>query len=1038
MRAFPRCAHPQDVSTGILGALGGDTLIIYFASRFTYYLDNLATPPGQVATWGCGAEPAKAVTVNSPLGPDRTPVAERVSQPNPPDSSVPDLSGDSIGRFQIVERVGRGGMGEVYRAYDTQLKRTVAVKRIIRPADENYRKRLLTEARFASQLTDPRIAAVYDVFEHHGELFMVMEYVDGQTLRQRMDEPLSIGKFLEIGTECAEALAAAHRLGVLHRDIKPENIMLTLAGQVKILDFGVAARLPNSSINTTQIDDRVETKAFSGTVAYMAPEVLQENAVDERSDIFSLGVIFYEALAGRHPFYAKGFLATSNRIVNDEPAPLRTFNSRVSPELERIVTKMLAKNPGQRYVTASDLLVDLRALQRTMNRTSAAAPLVSVEPRSRWMRMLVVLLATVIVGAAAAMYLGKRVASAPVFAARDWLLITDFENHSGEQLFDETVAESLGHALQQSRYVDIVPRSQALAAAKLTGRSDVTHLDAELARQICQRENYHAFLAGDVVRAGVGYRIDVRVVDPLQNASVLRDSVSLQNPSQLYVSVDELAARLRRRLGESVAQIERQSTPQAQVTTPSLEALRRYSAGMKRYAAGDVDGFLVLAKTAIELDPNFAMAHLSMADAYNILGNENESRLHLVQAVKGVDRVSERERYLIRATDYSSRLQGEKALEQYRMLVELYPDDVDGLRGLAEESMVLERRQDAIQAQKRVLQIDPHNSRDQNLLIRWLARDNKPADALAAYSFAKDHGANSVTLHWGAGLAYLGQDEPEKAQQEFDALAQEGGEYEKALAALYSARVLIYRGKLTEATDALRTSMLLDEKLHNDTWVPVNRYLLIEVLRLRGRLPEARVESRKLTGAVPQAGYEDAELRWAGVVAVRMGDLATSRQLLTHLEKLKHEHDNNWTSCYYYNLKGIQELAEGRTNAAIESQQHAIVANDFYGASDAMAAAYAAQSRWPDAVTFYKRYLDEKGAVLADDSPSDWVLANLRVAQSLEQAGDLKESLKYYDTFLRLWADADPDLSVLHLAKDGRARVLQAISSKVPEDTTKR
>ena len=653
------------------------------------------------------------------------------------------------------------------------------------------------------------------------------------------------------------------------------------------------------------------------------------------------------------------------------------------------------------------------------------------------MRVLVIVVATVIAGAVAASYIGKRVASAPVFAARDWLLITDFENHSGEQLFDETVAESLGHALQQSRYVDIVPRSQALAAAKLTGRSDVNHLDAELARQICQRENYHAFLAGDVVRAGVGYRIDVRVVDPLQNASVLRDSVSLRSPSQLYEAVDELAARLRSRLGESVAQIERQSTPQARVTTPSLEALRRYSAGMKRYAAGDVDGFLVLAKTAVELDPNFAMAHLSMADAYNILGNENESRLHLTQAVKGVDRVSERERYLIRATDYSSRLQGAKALEQYRMLTELYPDDVDGLRGLAEESMILAHMPDAIQAQKRVLQIDPHNSRDQSLLIRWLARDNKPAEALAAYSFAKDNGAYSPALHWGAGLAYLGQDEPDKAQREFDALAQEGGDYEKALAALYSARVLIYRGKLRDAGDSLRTSLLLDEKLHHDTWIPIDRYLLVEVLRLRGDLPAARVESRRLTAAPPQPGYEDGELRWAGVVAVQMGDLATARQRLARLEILNQGHDKDWTNCFYYNLKGILELAEGKTNAAIESQQHSLVASDFYGASDSLAAAYAAQGRWSDAVTFYKRYLDRKGDVIADDSPSDWVLGHLRVAQSLEQGGDFKESLKYYDEFLRLWANADPDLPVLHVAKDGRARV-QAISLKVPEDTTKR
>jgi tetratricopeptide (TPR) repeat protein len=290
----------------------------------------------------------------------------------------------------------------------------------------------------------------------------------------------------------------------------------------------------------------------------------------------------------------------------------------------------------------------------------------------------------VVGGAAAATYVVKRVASAPVFAARDWLLITDFENHSGEPLFDDTVAESLGHALQQSRYVDVVPRAQALAAAQLTGRSDVSRLDAELGRQICQRENYRAFLAGDVVKAGLSYRVDVRLVDPLQNASVLRDSVSLRSPNQLYEAVDELAARIRDRLGESVAQIERQSTPQAQVTTPSLEALRRYSAGMKRYAAGDIDGFLALAKTAVELDPNFAMAHLSMAQAYNILGNEKESRLHLAQSVKGIDRVSERERYLIRATDFSSRLQEEKALEQYKASEDIDPRNINSHYQLAD------------------------------------------------------------------------------------------------------------------------------------------------------------------------------------------------------------------------------------------------------------------------------------------------------------------------------------------------------------------
>jgi hypothetical protein len=1011
---------------------GGEVVSRLFTSALASRSILKSCHSGSVAVraWGRAAVVAKAVTVNSPFGPRPT-VAGQGSQLNSPDSSVSDLSGTSVGRFLLFARVGRGGMGEVYRAYDTKLKRPVALKRIIR-ADENYRQRLWTEARFASQLSDPRIAAVYDVFENSGELFMVMEYVDGQTLRRRLEEPIAIGKFLEIGMACAEALAAAHQVGVLHRDIKPENIMLTLAGQVKVLDFGVAARLPNCTTTTTQIDGCAETKGFSGTLAYMAPEVLQEIEADARSDIFSLGIIFYEVLTGRHPFYAKGFLATYNRIVNDEPAPLRTLNPRVLPELERIVTKMLAKNPDQRYVAAADLLVDLRVLRRTMSQPvlSTVVPAVSAESKSGWKRALAVLLLTVVGGAAAAMHVVKRVASAPVFAARDWLLITDFDNHSGEPLFDDTVAESLGHALQQSRYIDVVPRAQALAAAQLTGRSDVSHLDAELGRQICQRENYRAFLAGDVVKAGLSYRIDVRVIDPQQNASVLRDSVPLRSPNQLYEAVDELAARIRGRLGESVAQIERQSTPQAQVTTPSLEALRRYSAGMKRYAAGDIDGFLALAKTAVELDPNFAMAHLSMAQAYNILGNEKESRLHLTQSVKGIDRVSERERYLIRATDFSSRLQEEKALEQYRMLTELYPDDVDGLRGFAEESMFLGHMQDAIQAQKRVLQIDQHSTRDHSVLIRWLARDNKPGEALAAYSSARDHGVNSSILHWGAGLAYLGQDEPDEAQRQFDALAQEGGDYEKALAALYSARVLMYHGRLREAADALRTSLLLDEKLHYDTWVPVNRYLLVEVLRLRGRLAEARVESRRLAAAAPLPEFEDAELRWAGVVAVQTGDLAAARQLLARLARLNQGQDQSLTSSLYYNLKGTLELAEGRTDAAIESQQRAFVAYAFYGASDSLAAAYAAQGRWPDAVTSYKRYLDQKGALMAEDAPSDWVLGHLRVAQSLDQAGNFKEALKYYDEFLRLWANADPDLAVLHQAKERRARALQAISSE--------
>ncbi|HEX2712716.1 MAG TPA: serine/threonine-protein kinase, partial [Candidatus Acidoferrales bacterium] len=313
-------------------------------------------------------------------------MAQPAQQPTTP-GDIPDLTGTTVGRFAIRARLGAGGMGEVYHAEDTRLKRSVALKRIAPQlkADQNYRQRFLREAQYASGLTNQNVAGVYDVLEESGEIFLVMEYVEGRTLRQRLAEPLGIGELLGIALQCAGALAAAHERGIVHHDIKPENIMLTPAGEVKILDFGVAKKLPRADDAT--LDTTTSTKAFSGTLAYMAPEVLLQKEPDQRADIFSLGVVLYEALSGRQPFMADNFLATSDKVLHEIPAPLRSFNSKVPAELERIVAKMLAKDPAERYTTAADLLVDLRAAQRAMTHPGAF-PLLA-EPRalalrSRW------------------------------------------------------------------------------------------------------------------------------------------------------------------------------------------------------------------------------------------------------------------------------------------------------------------------------------------------------------------------------------------------------------------------------------------------------------------------------------------------------------------------------------------------------------------------------------------------------------------------------------------------------------------------------
>jgi len=271
------------------------------------------------------------------------------------------LSGIIAGRFMIVGRLGKGGMGEVYRAEDAKLRRTVALKRLAPQlrADPIYRRRFQEEAARVSRFSDSQIASVYDVFEAQGEIFLVMEYVEGQTLRERLRQPMSLDQFLDIATQCTKALIAAHERSIVHCDIKPENIMLTTSGQVKILDFGVAKHLPRSDQSSTV--DR--GGGFGGTPAYMSPEVLLEKVPDGRADIFSLGVVFYEALTCQHPFLAGSFVATSDRIRHETPASIRIFNPKVPEQLEALVKKAMSKERGQRHASARELLQDLHAVQ---------------------------------------------------------------------------------------------------------------------------------------------------------------------------------------------------------------------------------------------------------------------------------------------------------------------------------------------------------------------------------------------------------------------------------------------------------------------------------------------------------------------------------------------------------------------------------------------------------------------------------------------------------------------------------------------------
>src|SRR5215831_17484509 len=425
-------------------------------------------------------------------------MAEPYPVPENFESTPPDLSGSMIGRFRVVERLGGGGMGEVYRAEDIKLKRTVALKRLAPQlrSDTIHRRRLLEEAERASRFADTHVAALYDVLEEKGEIFLVMEYIEGETLRQRLRRPLALDQFFEIAIQCAKALAAAHERGIVHCDIKPENIMITTSGQVKVLDFGVAKYLPRSGQDSTI--DRSGTMA--GTPAYMSPEVLLEKIPDGRADVFSLGVVFYEALTGQHPFLASSFVATTDRIRNETPTPIRIFNQHVPVALECLVTKALAKDPARRHQSAEELLDDLQTVQTglTPSKFRRLLPIPQPPPRSRW----VIIPLMVVLVVAAVFFFLHRAQSKPLLAERGWVLIADLDASGGQAVPAEGIREGLTIALQQSRYVNVFPRSRAYETLERMQKQNVPRIDETLGREICRRENLQVLLTGTVVGMG--------------------------------------------------------------------------------------------------------------------------------------------------------------------------------------------------------------------------------------------------------------------------------------------------------------------------------------------------------------------------------------------------------------------------------------------------------------------------------------------------------------------------------------------------------
>jgi serine/threonine protein kinase/tetratricopeptide (TPR) repeat protein len=646
------------------------------------------------------------------------------------------LTGSTIGRFVIGERLGKGGMGEVYRAEDRRLKRTVAVKRLsvnLR-LDPLYRRRFEEEAERASRLSDAHVAAIHDVIEEQGEIFLVMEFVAGQTLRQRLQEPMSLEQFFGIAVQCVQALMAAHGHGIVHCDIKPENIMLTPDGEVKILDFGVAKHLPRSDQSTTV--DRSGT--VTGTPAYMSPEVLLEKTPDGRADIFSLGVVFYEVLAGYHPFLADGFLATSDRIRGETPAPIHIFNSKVPEELEKLVNKAMAKEPGQRYASTRELLDELLLVENGISATGLSRLLPrKAEPKPKH-RVLITVVAALVAAVLLAVFYYNRKAKdfgfgkqTPVHLAV--LPFTSTVEDSSTKAFCNGLTETLAVKLTQlsgSQPLQVVPTSEVRAE----GISNV--------EQARKGFGVTLVLEGSLQESGNRVRITYSLVDATSMRQLSADTITAEM-SDVFGLQDRVVESVVSMLGLQLRASDRHALVVHGTREPA--AYDYYLRGLgylqDYHKPENVTSAIALFSRALERDSNYSLAYAGLGEAYWVRYNATFEPGWMDQAMRACERAvaldsdsAEGRNCLGRM--YASRGKYQEAVEQFQRAVQTDPTSEGAYRGLASAYERLGRLAEAENTYRLAIQVRPEYWAGYGWLGSFYSHQARYGDAAREFSHA--------------------------------------------------------------------------------------------------------------------------------------------------------------------------------------------------------------------------------------------------------------------------------------------------------------